>query len=87
MPRGRPPKYPWSIWTDGERHFLKPLGAEGWTPGLARESARRGDDFYPDNVKVSSMRAECHAAARRKGGKADTQIMGNTVIFKFVADV
>jgi hypothetical protein len=82
--RGRPPKYPWEIWTDGERHFLKSCPADEWSRTLARDQAELGEDLYPDNVKVASMRAECHAAARRKGGKADTQIMGTTVIFKFI---
>jgi hypothetical protein len=68
MPRGRPAKYPWAEWTNGERHVL-----------------RQGEHFE-NTVKVSSFRAECHAAARRKGGKADTRIQGNTVIFRFIED-
>lgn len=64
--RGRPPKYPWAEWLDGQRHFLK-----------------QGEHFSTE-VKVASFRAECHAAARRAGGKADTQIKGNIVIFKFI---
>jgi thioesterase domain-containing protein len=69
MPRGRPAKYPWETWTDGQRHVL----VQG--------------DHFSDEVKVTSFRAECHAAARRKGGKADTRIMGNTVIFRYLEDV
>jgi hypothetical protein len=48
-----------------------------------RHTLRQGEDF-PDTVKVSSFRAECHAAASRKGGKADTKIMGNAVLFRFL---
>lgn len=50
-----------------------------------RHILRQGEHF-PENVKVSSFRAECHAAARRKGGKADTRIQGNTVNFRFLED-
>lgn len=83
MPRGRPPKYPWAKWLDGGRHILKPMAVEDWTPTLARERAERGEDFYPDNVKVPSMRAECHAAANRKGGKVDSKIFGNTIHVRY----
>jgi hypothetical protein len=53
-----------------------------WTDGT-RHFLKQGEHFS-DEVKVSSFRAECHAAARRKGGKADTQIQGNTVIFRYI---
>jgi hypothetical protein len=66
MPRGRPAKYPWADWLDGNRHIL-----------------RQGEHFE-DSVKVSSFRAECHAAADRKGGKVDTRIVGNTVSVRFL---
>lgn len=55
-----------------------------WTDGT-RRPLKQGEHF-PDTVKVASFRAECHAAARRKGGKADTRIMGNTVIFRYIED-
>lgn len=74
MPRGRPPKYPWGSWMEKDS-----------TGRYPRHTLRQGEDF-PDNVKVSSFRAECHAAARRKGGKADTKIMGNAVLFRFMED-
>ncbi len=74
MPRGRPPKYPWPTWTNGEMHTIKQ--SDDW---------QRGDlDKFPSSVKVASFRAECHAAARRKGGTADTRIMGNVVRFRFI---
>lgn len=85
MPRGRPPKYPWPAWTDGKRHFIKAISADEWSPAFAADQAKDGIDVYPDNVKVASMRAECHAAARRKGGKADTKIIGNTTVqFRYI---
>jgi hypothetical protein len=68
MPRGRPPKYPWDEWCDGERKYL-----------------RQGEHFT-EEVKVSSFRAECHAAAKRKGGKADTKIFGTMVRFRFLEE-
>lgn len=55
---------------------------EKWCDGT-QQRLRQGEDFA-DTVKVSSFRAECHAAARRKGGRADTKIMGNMVLFRFV---
>lgn len=86
MSRGRPPKYPWDAWTDGKRHFLKAVDSEDWSPARAFDRAKDGIDEYPDTVKVSSMRAECHAASKRKGGKADTKIEGTTVIFRFIPE-
>lgn len=74
MPRGRPPKYPWDTWTDGKRHVIRQ--SDEWELGST--------EFFPSHVKVASFRAECHAAAQRKGGKADTKIMGNTVHFRFI---
>lgn len=56
-----------------------------WTDGK-RHFLRQGEHF-PDEVKVTSFRAECHAAATRKGGKAVTRIMGNTVSFRYSEDV
>lgn len=53
-----------------------------WCDGVSRP-LRQGEHFA-DTVKVSSFRAECHAAARRKGGKADTKIFGNVVRFRFI---
>lgn len=38
------------------------------------------DEHFSSEVKVSSFRAEVHAAAKRQGKKVDTQIMGNTVV-------
>lgn len=74
--RGRPPKYPWDIWMNGDRHIARQ--SDEWEPGSLTS--------FPANVKVSSFRAECHAAARRKGGKVDTDIKGNAVIFRFIED-
>lgn len=53
-----------------------------WCDG--KQKRLRQGEHFADTVKVSSFRAECHAAARRKGGKADTRIMGNMVLFRFV---
>lgn len=53
-----------------------------WCDGI-RRPLKQGEHFS-DKVKVTSFRAECHAAARRKGGKADTKIMGNIVMFRYV---
>jgi hypothetical protein len=74
MPRGRPPKYPWDTWTDGEMHTIRQ--SDDWERGSTTT--------FPSNVKIASFRAECHAAARRAGGKADTRIMGNVVRFRFI---
>jgi hypothetical protein len=76
MPRGRPPKYPWDEWTDGTSRILRQ--SEDWERGSLTT--------FPANVKVASFRAECHAAARRKGGKADTKIAGNAVRFRYIED-
>lgn len=76
MPRGRPAKYPWDFWTNGERHVIRQ--SDEWERGST--------DMFPADVKVESFRAECHAAARRAGGKADTKIMGNTVHFRFIEE-
>ena len=76
MARGRPPKYPWATWTDGDSRLIRQ--SDEWEPGSL--------EYFPTNVKVASFRAECHAAARRKGGKADTRIVGNAVRFRFVED-
>ena len=74
MTRGRPPKYPWDEWLDGTRHVVRQ--SDDWQPGDLT--------LFPSNVKVSSFRAECHAAARRKGGRVDTRIQGNTVSIRFI---
>jgi hypothetical protein len=76
MPRGRPAKYPWPELLDGTRHVLRQ--SDDWQRGSL--------DTVPSSVKPSSFRAECHAAARRKGGKADTQIKGNSVILRFIEE-
>lgn len=74
MPRGRPAKYPWGTWLNGQRHIVRQ--SPDW---------QRGDlDTFPENVKVSSFRAECHAAATRHGGKVDTKIFGNAVRIQFI---
>lgn len=74
MPRGRPAKYPWDRWMTPDEHGNYPTNY-----------LRQGEDF-PESVKVASFRAECHAAARRRGGKADTRITGNLVRFRFIED-
>lgn len=76
MPRGRPAKYPWDLWLDGTRRILRQ--SEDWQPG--------DTETFPANVKVASFRAECHAAADRKGGRVDTRILGNTVTLRFIED-
>lgn len=55
-----------------------------WTDG-SRHFLKQGEHFA-DTVKVASFRAECHAAARRKGGRADTRIIGNIVTFRYIED-
>lgn len=55
-----------------------------WTNGK-RHVLKQGEHFT-DEVKVTSFRAECHAASRRKGGRADTRIMGNSVIFRYIEE-
>ena len=74
MPRGRPAKYPWEDWLDGTSRVLRQ--SSEWEPG--------SPDTFPDTVKVSSFRAECHAAADRKGGRVDTKIFGNSVRIRFI---
>ena len=59
---------------NGERHVVRQ--SDDWEHGSLTT--------FPAEVKVASFRAECHAAARRKGGKADTDIKGNAVIFRFI---
>lgn len=70
MPRGRPAKYPWDEWCDPNRSQKRIPLTQG--------------EHFPENVKVASFRAECHNAAKRRGGKADTRIVGNTVLFRYI---
>lgn len=56
-----------------------------WIANPEPNYLRQGEHFS-EEVKVSSFRAECHAAARRAGGKADTKIFGNMVRFRFIED-
>jgi hypothetical protein len=76
MSRGRPAKYPWALWLDGTRHVIHQ--SDDWQMGST--------DIFPATVKVASFRAECHAAAKRKGGSVDTRIQGNTVILRFIEE-
>lgn len=76
MPRGRPAKYPWTLWLNGTRHVIRQ--SDDWQKGST--------DTFPATVKVASFRAECHAAAERKGGRVDTRIQGNTVILRFIEE-
>lgn len=76
MPRGRPAKYPWDFWLNEMSHVLRQ--SDDWEPGSTTT--------FPANVKVASFRAECHAAATRKGGKVDTKIMGNAVRVRFIPE-
>lgn len=55
-----------------------------WLDGT-RHVLRQGDHFS-DAVKIASFRAECHNAAKRKGGRVDTRIMGNTVSIRYLDD-
>jgi hypothetical protein len=71
--RGRPPKYPWDEWLDGELKFLR-RGEDFDPERTGRPSA-------------ASFRATAYKAAEVRGGKAEARLQDeNLVLLRFIND-